>query len=102
VLERCESTVRESRGGALEDLTETSAAQVQVADDHGHPALGEYLGATRDGTVLTVGPHNASVAPLPSAVNSRLLTSRPRSPVVRWAVESRGPTTTPTTERVGH
>jgi hypothetical protein len=88
-------------GRALQDLTETSAAQPQVADDHWRPALGEDLGATGDGAILAVGPHDASVAPLPSAVKSRLLTSQPRSTVVRWGRrETR--TTTPTTERVGH
>ena len=75
-LSRCESRVRESAGRALEDLTEASAAQVQVADDQWRPALGKDLGATGDGAVLTVRPHDASVAYLPSVVESSFLTSR--------------------------
>src|SRR6266545_7012965 len=55
-------------GRALQDPTEASAAQVQVADDQRRPALGEDLGATRDGAVLAVGSHRASVAHPPSAV----------------------------------
>ena len=60
-------------GRALQDLTEASATQVQVADDQRRPALGEDLGATGDGAVLAVGPHDASVARLPSGVKSRFV-----------------------------
>src|SRR5262249_24052538 len=54
-----------------------SAAKVQVADDQRRPALGEDLGATGDGAVLAVRPHNASVAHPPSLVKFRFLTIQP-------------------------
>ena len=63
-------------GRALQDLAEASAAKVQVADDQWRPALGKDLGATGDGAVLAVRPHDASVAHPPSVVKSRFLTSR--------------------------
>ena len=65
----CEQGTGES-GRALQDLTEVSAAKVQVADDQRCPALGEDLGATGDGAVLAVRPHDASVAHAPSVVKS--------------------------------
>ena len=46
-------------GRALQDLTEVSAAKLQVANDQRCPALGEDLGAAGDGAILAVRPHNA-------------------------------------------
>ena len=66
-------------GGALQDLTEAPASQVQVADDQWRPALGEDLGATCDGALLAVRPHDTSVARPPWPVKYRFLTSQPRS-----------------------
>ena len=70
-----EHRTRES-GRAREDLTEASAAKVQVADDQRGPALGEDLGAACDGAVLAVRPHDCSVLPPPPVVKSRFLTSQ--------------------------
>lgn len=76
-------------GRSLQDLTEAGAPQIQVADDQRRPALGEDLGATSDGAVLAVCPHDASVAPLPSAVKSRFLTSPPGPMAMRWGCRQR-------------
>src|SRR5688500_16099302 len=83
-------------GRALQDLAEARTAKVQVADDQRGPALGEDLGAAGDGTVLAVGPHQASVAHPPSAVKSRFLTLRLRFLVLRCRRREReDPMTTP-------
>src|SRR5262245_20550630 len=49
---------------------------MQVANDQRCPSLGEDLGAARDGAILTVRPHNASVVLLACVVKSRFLTGR--------------------------
>src|SRR5262245_5094740 len=73
----------EEPGGALQDLAERLASEIQIPDDQRGPALGEDLGAPGDRAVLAVGSHAASLAPRRPDVKSRYGTSRPRSAVVR-------------------
>src|SRR5829696_5944242 len=69
-------------GRALQNLTEAAATQIQVADDHRRPALGEDLRTTGDRAVLAVGPHDLSVADTPPSVKSRSETIQTRATVV--------------------
>jgi hypothetical protein len=50
-------------GRARQALTEASTAKMQLVDDQRCPTVSEDLGATGDGAVLTVRPHDASVTP---------------------------------------
>src|SRR4029450_8591557 len=77
-------------GSTLQDRPEGLAAEMQVADDQRRPTLGEDLRAAGDRAVLTVGPHECSVAECPARRKSRFRTSESRSltsrrcrPVVR-------------------
>src|SRR5262245_19899016 len=75
-------------GRALQDFAEASAAKVQVADDQRCPAFGEDLGAARDGAILAVRPHDASIAHAPPIVKYRFLTLLPRSQVVECGLSN--------------
>src|SRR4030095_16225928 len=65
------------------------------------PSLGEDLGAARDGAILAVRPHDASVLLLPCVVKSRFLTGRfavPGGPM--WLSKEEDTMTVPTTAEV--